>query len=357
LLRGTSDLVRCIFQAGFATPGVFVMKTTVVTVISSVLLSIAQAPQLIAQSDAGPLFLRAQVKTAPAAGSSLEETSANNEAGKARDPELRIASGDLLEIRLFETDFSCGIEKTGCEVRVSGSGDVVLPLIGSARVAGLTVAQAEQVIAARLSEGGFFNNPQVTVLQKEYASQGISVLGEVQKPGTYPLLGSHTLLQAISAAGGTTQKAGNDVVIIRGDRPNEPQHADLSSLTGGSPLMSGDTVVVSKAGIVYVVGDVRQPSGIAMERSGLTILKAIAMAQGTNPTASLKDARLMRSTPQGRQEIFISIRKILSNKAPDLELQPEDILFIPNSLAKSATRRSLEAILQTATGVAVYARY
>src|SRR5215472_1698385 len=88
--------------------GPFVMKKTVVTVISSVLLSIAQAPQLIAQSDAGPLFLRAQEKAAPAAGSSSEETSANNEAGKARDPELRIASGDLLEIRLFETDFSCG---------------------------------------------------------------------------------------------------------------------------------------------------------------------------------------------------------------------------------------------------------
>src|SRR5215469_4114378 len=138
------------------------MKTTVVTVISSVLLSIVQAPQLIAQSDAGALFLRPQEKVAPAAESSSEETSANNEAGKARDPELRIATGDLLEIRLFETDFSCGTEKTGCEVRVSGSGDVVLPLIGSARVAGLTVAQAEQVIAARLSEGGFFNNPQVT---------------------------------------------------------------------------------------------------------------------------------------------------------------------------------------------------
>jgi len=333
------------------------MKTTVVTVISSVLLSIMQAPQLTAQSDAGALFLRAQENKARAAGSPSEKTSANNEVDKFRDPELRVASGDLLEIRLFETDFSCGPEKTGCEVRVSGSGDVVLPLIGSARVAGLTVAQAEQVIAARLSEGGFFNNPQVTVLQKEYASQGISVLGEVQKAGTYPLFGSHTLLQAISAAGGITQKAGNDVTIIRSDRPNQPAHADLSSLTGGTPLMSGDTVVVSKAGIVYVVGDVRQPSGIAMERSGLTILKAIAMAQGTNPTASLKDAKLIHSTPQGRQEIRISIRKILSNKAPDLELQPEDILFIPNSLAKSATRRSLEAILQTATGIAVYARY
>jgi polysaccharide biosynthesis/export protein len=324
-----------------------------VIVISSFLLSIVPAAQLGAQSDAVALE-----KAAPAAGNSSETTLANIEAGKARDSELRIANGDLLEINLFETHFSCGAEKPGCEVRVSGSGDIVLPLIGSVRVAGLTVAQAEQVIAARLSEGGFFNNPQVAVLQKEYATQGISILGEVQKPGTYPLLGSHTLLQAVSAAGGTTLKAGNGVTVIRSDSPNQPQHADLNSLTGGSTLiMPGDTVVISKAGIVYVVGDVRQPSGIAMERSGLTILKAIAMAQGTNPTASLKGAKLIRSTPQGRQEVHISIRNILSNKAPDLELQPEDILFIPSSLAKSATRRSLDAILQIATGVAIYGRY
>jgi polysaccharide biosynthesis/export protein len=330
------------------------MKRMVVRVISSFLLSIVlPAAQLGAQNNAVALE-----KAAPTAGNSSETTLASIEVGKARDSELRIASGDLLEISLFETDFACGPVKTGCEVRVSSSGDIVLPLIGAMRVAGLTVAQAEQVIAAGFSEGRFFNNPQVTVVQKEYASQGISVLGEVQKPGTYPLIGSHMLLQAISAAGGTTAKAGNDVMVIRSDSPNQPQHVDVSSLTGGStPLMPGDTVVVSKAGIVYIVGDVRQPSGIAMERSGLTILKAIAMAQGTNPTASLKNAKLIRNTPQGKQEVHISIKEILSNKAPDVELQPEDILFIPNSLAKSATRRSLEAILQTATGVAIYARY
>jgi polysaccharide export outer membrane protein len=269
-----------------------------------------------------------------------------------------IAAGELLEISVFETDFSCGPEKTGCEVRVSSTGDIVLPLIGSTRVGGLTVAQAEDAIASRLSEGRFFNNPQVTVLQREYATQGISVLGEVQKPGTYPLIGSHSLLQAISAAGGTTSKAGNDVTILRSVTPRQPQHADLSSLAGGNtPLAPGDTVVVSKAGMVYVVGDVRLPSGIAMERSGLTILKAIAIAQGTNPTAALKNAMLIRNTQKGRQEVRVSIQKILSNKAPDLELQPDDILFIPNSVAKSATRRSLEAILQTATGVAIYRRY
>jgi polysaccharide biosynthesis/export protein len=103
---------------------------------------------------------------------------------------------------------------------------------------------------------------------------------------------------------------------------------------------------------------VRQPTGVVvMESSGLTVLKAIALAQGTNHTASLNNAKLIRNTPAGRREIPIPLSKILSSEAEDLQLQPEDILFVPSSAAKSATRRGLEAILQTATGVAIYSRY
>jgi polysaccharide export outer membrane protein len=282
----------------------------------------------------------------------------SNKTARSSDSEVRIASGDLLQVNVFGTDFSCGASNTGCEVRVNDAGDIVLPLVGSARVAGLTVANAEQVIATRLSEGKFFNNPQVTVIQKDYATQGISVLGEVQKPGTYPLLGPHTLLQAISVAGGTTVKAGHDVMIIHNHTHKPTEHVDLSSVSAGTAqIFPGDTLLVSKAGIVYVVGDVRQPSGIVMERTGLTILKAIAMAQGTGPNAALKDATLIRNVKGSRQQIPVSIRNILENKAPDLELQAEDILFIPTSVAKSATKRGLEAILQTATGIAIYGRY
>ena len=334
------------------------MKPMILVAIVVFLSGIRCAPLLLGQTHDALVLPGADEQAVPVKQNSSEHNSHDLNSDEDGAAEMIIAAGDLLDISLFGTDFACGGEKDVCEARVSASGTIILPLIGEVKVGGLVVAQAKQVIAARLSEGRFFNDPQVTILQKEYASQGISVLGEVQKPGTYPLLGSHTLLQAISAAGGTTVKAGNDVIIIHSDHPNQPEHGDLSSLTSGTTrLMPGDTVVVSKAGIVYVVGDVHQPSGIVMGGSGLTILKAIAMAQGTNSTASLKDAKLIRNTPQGRQEIPISISKILSNKAPDLELQPEDVLFIPNSLAKSATRRSLEAILQAATGVAIYGRY
>jgi polysaccharide biosynthesis/export protein len=329
------------------------MKATIITITA--LFAIACAAQLLLESHAAAAAFRAQQGATPATARVSANVSVDGGNDNDQTAELMIANGDLLEISVFGTDFSCGNDKSGCEARVSASGKITLPLISAVKVAGLTVAQAEQEVAARLSQGGFYNDPQVTIIQKEYSTQGISVMGEVQKPGIYPLLGSHTLLQAISAAGGTTVKAGNDVAIIRS---NEYQHADISSPTGSSvPLRPGDTIVVSKAGIVYVVGDVRQPTGVVMDNTGLTVLQAIAMAQGTNATASLDKAKLIRYTPEGRNEIAIPLRKILSNKAKDLELQAEDILFVPNSVAKSVTRRGLEAALQAATGVVIYSRY
>jgi len=335
--------------------GYKVMRTRNLAFVASAMWCILWTSSLLAQTDAsssGP-----PENPGPTSQVALKESSTEPARNEASKQELTIAAGDLLGITVFGTDFSCNPDKNGCDVRVSDSGSIVVPLISEVRVRGLTVAQAAQLIASRFSAGGFFNDPQVSVVQKEYATQGISVLGEVQKPGIYPLLGSHTLLQAVSAAGGTTTKAGNDVRIIHADRPNESQHVDLSSATSSVTLAPGDTIVVSKAGIVYVVGDVKQPTGIVMESSGLTVLKAIAMAQGTNPTASLNKAKLIRTGPSGHLEIPLSLTKILSNKAEDLPLQAEDVLFIPNSAAKSAARRSLEAILQTATGVAIYGRY
>lgn len=266
-------------------------------------------------------------------------------------PAIRIGGGDLLEVSVLGTDFTK-------QVRVDGEGDISLPMLSEVKVAGLTVHQVEQLIAKNMSDGGIFNDPQVSVVQKEYSTQGISVLGEVQKPGIYPLLGAHTLLEAISAAGGTTLKAGNDVSILHASNPETAVHVNVSKLDRSNvPVLPGDTIVVSRAGIVYVVGDVKLPSGIVMENTGLTVLKALAMAQGVNPTASLDHSKLIRNTPQGRQEYPLELKKIFANKAPDVPLQPDDILFIPNSAAKSAARRGLEAVVQTATGVAIYRPY
>src|SRR5579862_280537 len=269
---------------------------------------------------------------------------------------LIIGSGDLLAVSVY------GAPDFNSEVRVADSGEITLPFIGSQHVAGLTVEQAETLVQKKLANGHYFKNPQVSIFEKEYATQGISVLGEVQKPGTYPLPGDHTLFDAVSAAGGLTPKAGNTITITHRNNQKEAQTVTLApnlSFTPANnvPVAPGDTVLVSKAGIVYVVGDVHMPSGFVMENSRLTVLQAIAMAQGTNTTAKLEKAVLIRKTSAGPQQIPLPLPKILSAKAPDMSLQPEDIVFIPRSEGKAALRKGLEVNVQGAAGAAIYRPY
>jgi polysaccharide export outer membrane protein len=291
------------------------------------------------------------ITVAPATGN---ETSASP--ATPLSSEILIGPGDLLEVSVFGADYTK-------QVRVSGTGEITLPFTNNVKVSGLTTSQAEALIAKRLSDGGYFNDPKVSVLDKEFATQGVSVLGEVQKPGTYPMPGPRNLFDALSAAGGLTQRAGNTVWVTHRSQPQQPEVISLAngkdSAQQNIQVYPGDTVVVSKAGIVYVVGDVRLPGGFIMESSRMTVLQAVAMAQGPNPTAALDSARLIRksaATTNGPQEIGISLKKIMSAKSPDMDLQAEDILFVPASAAKTAGRRTIDAIIQTATGMAVYGR-
>ena len=275
-------------------------------------------------------------------------------AGQAAPTSLKIGGGDLLKVSVF------GAPESDQEVRVDQSGNVSLTFIGAVHVAGLTNSEAQDLIAQKLVAGGFFTQPQVSVFTKEYATQGISILGEVQHPGVYPILGSRRLFDVLSLAGGTTPKAGRIISISRRDHPDAPRSVKLSndateSAQSNIEVLPGDTVVVSRAPVVYVVGDVKKPSGVIMDSgTDMTVLQAIAMAEGTNPTAALNKAKLIRTTPTGRQELPLSLKDILASKAPDIRLQAEDIIFVPNSASKAAFRRTMDAIVQTATGVAIY---
>ena len=269
--------------------------------------------------------------------------------------ELPIGQGDLVDVSLF------GAQDFREEVRVSNTGDISLPLIGVLHVAGLSPAEAESFIAKKLIDGNFYKNPQVSLLVKEYATEGIYVLGEVQKPGLYPALQAHTLLQAISLAGGTTPKAGRKVTITNPTRPDRKlviNMAGTPEADQSNPLvLPGDTVMVAKAGVVYVVGDVHMPSGIVMENENLTVLKAIALAQGTNPDAALDHAKLIRRGPDGPEETPLALKRMLALKTPDIKLEAEDIIFVPVSGARAFSHRGLEAIVQAATGVAMYSHF
>ena len=270
-------------------------------------------------------------------------------------PDVILESGDLLAVSV------AGAPEYHYDVRVSSSGNASLPMLGNIKIAGLSTHAAEGTVAQGLQEKGFFNDPQVSIFVKEYATAGISVLGEVQKPGIYPLPGKRTLLDAISAAGGVTPKSGKTVTITHRDAIDDPESVALSREDGLTMtkllVLPGDTIVISKAGMVYVVGDVKEPTGIIMDNPHLTVLQAVAMAHGTNPTAKLKSARLIHKANSSPQDTPIPLDKILSAKSPDLELQPDDVVFVPNSVAKAVTRRTLEAALQAATGIAIWGRY
>ena len=292
----------------------------------------------------------ARVVAPPSSPKATPEAARN--AGSA--PEILIGSGDLIEVSLY------GVPDFRTDVRVNSAGEISLPLLGTVAVSGLSVEQAGRLIERKLGEKGFYNDPHITVFEKEYATQGISVLGEVQKPGIYPLLGSRNLYDAISAAGGTTPKAGSYVLITH---RQDPQHSVRVPLTTGSPesmkdnvtVEPGDTIVVSKAGIVYVVGDVRQPGGFVMENGkAITVLQAIALAQGIGPNAALNGAKLVRKTPDGPKEVPLALKKILAAKATDPQLQADDIVFVPDSAGKSAFKHGAEAALQAATGIAIW---
>jgi len=316
-----------------------------------VLLALASCASLVQPASAQ----QAERASAPQAGAA-PTTPPGQEAPALQgyQMDLVIGSGDLLEVSIY------GATEFDRQVRVNGEGEISLPLLGTVKVAGLTSRQTEQLLEQRLSAGEYFTNPHVSVFAKEYASQGISLLGEVHKPGIYPMLGVHTLFDVISAAGGTTPTAGNLVSIVHRQLPDQPETVkyDPSNKSYTNvQLLPGDTVVVARAGIVYVVGDVHLPSGIVLDRPELTVLQAIAMAQGANSSAALNNAKLIRKTGSGRQEIPLPLKKIIAGKSPDLTLQTDDIIFVPSSAGMAAARRSMEAILQTATGVAIYHPY
>ncbi|HET7872358.1 MAG TPA: polysaccharide biosynthesis/export family protein, partial [Terriglobales bacterium] len=248
------------------------------------------------------------------------------------------------------------------DVRVTEDGSISLPFIGQVRAAGLTPGGLAAEVRKRLSQGGFFNSPQVDVTVKEYATRGISVMGEVKMPGVYPLFGARTLFDLISAAQGTTPTAGNKVSIIHRDRPQQPEIVKLTYDSQGAAqsnvaVLPGDTIIVQRAPLMYVVGNVKKPTGIAMVDPGLTVLKAIALAEGLTPNAALNKARLVRKTSDGQIAIPLELKKMLAAEIPDMRVEPEDVLFIPNSAAASAFKKGLELALQTASGVVIYHQY
>jgi polysaccharide biosynthesis/export protein len=267
---------------------------------------------------------------------------------------VKLGVGDLIEVSVF------GVPDLSTKTRVSTSGDVYLPLIDYVHVAELTTDEAQEVIQKRLEAGGFVRNPHVTIFVDESASQAITIAGEVVHPGPYPAIGERHLFDLLSMAGGLSDKAGRTVTVAHRAEPNRRIELQLpQSLTeetqSNIAVLPGDTIIVSRAGIVYVVGDVQHPSGFLIQDNSLTVLKALALAGGSTRTSSLNATKILRQTPNGVQEIPVHLRKVLHAKAPDVALVQGDVLFIPGSAAKVAAYRTAEAAMSLTTSLSILA--
>ena len=260
--------------------------------------------------------------------------------------------GDLLEISVYN------VPELTSKTRVNNSGDIYLPLINYVHMEGLSAEEGERFIEKRLEDGGFVKNPHVTVLVEQSSSQGASVLGEIARPGIYPIVGEQRLFDLISAAGGLTEKAGRSIAITHRSQPEAQITIPISHNLQDSPasnvlVLPGDTIIVRKADLVYVVGDVGRPSGLLMESGRLTVLQAIALAGGTTRTAKLGAARIIRKGPNGISETPVALKKILEAKAPDLPMQADDILFVPTSAGKTFAGHTLQTAFQAAAAASI----
>ncbi|MGB7553083.1 MAG: polysaccharide biosynthesis/export family protein [Candidatus Korobacteraceae bacterium] len=266
---------------------------------------------------------------------------------------VNLGAGDLLDISVFDSP------ELTTHVRVSGDGEVTFPLLGQLLVGGMTPQQVQDLIRERLVSGDLVKDPQVAVFVSEYASQTVFVLGEVNHPGAYPLMGSHHLFDFVSAAGGFTPRAGKTIVVTRHADPLAPETVRFSrdpDFAGGNPAIdAGDTVYVKPAGVVYVVGDVIKPGGFLMDSDDdVTVLQALATAAGTKPTAALGSVRLLRKTPQGRTEITVNINQIVRAEGPDPALHDQDILYVPRSAAKVGVQSFMTYGMAAAVGAIIY---
>jgi polysaccharide export outer membrane protein len=311
--------------------------------------------------DAKPATLPPNPKDAPMIWNGAEPGSAGPAGLQAAAPSAApmpapIGPGDSLDVSEFHTP------EFHSSVRVSGAGTVTLPMVNEVSVAGMDEPAAARAIEAALLAKGMLLHPQVSVLVTLYAGQDVSVLGEVARPGVYPFTLHHRLLDLISAASGLSGNSGRLVNVYHRADPNTPHPVVLDP--GGTDtaadhnpeLSPGDTVQVSRAGLVFVIGDVVRPGGFPVDPAqGLTVVQALSLAWGPSENAAAGKALLISEQKGGRTMTTLNLRRMIHGQDPDQPIHDRDILFVPDSMAKNMWNRTMEAAIQSAVGVSIYA--
>ena len=285
-------------------------------------------------------------------------------------PSYVLGPDDVLAIRALDSE-----EISSASIRIDPAGYISLPMLGRVAAGGLTVERLEQELSSRL--GTYVRRPVVAVSVVEYRSQPVSVIGTVGQPGVHQLEGRKTLIEILAKAGGLRPEAGNTIKITRaaewGPIPlpsatKDPSgrfsvaEVSLSSIMQAtSPeenilIRPNDVISVPRADLVYVIGEVKKPGGFILhERSTISGLRALAMADGLTASAAPQNALIIRQVPGSKRvEIAANLKEILNGRSNDVELLPDDILVVPTNVAKNALLRTVQTAIQAATSAVIY---
>lgn len=266
--------------------------------------------------------------------------------------DIVLEHGDLLSIHLY------GSADYQPEVRVSLDGTIQLPLVGSLHVDGLTLPAAERLIADRLAAAGMYRNPQVSIQLTEAPSQAVTISGDMH--GVIPVTGQKRLFDVLSAAGGLPATASHLITINRpgvsqpiivdlGTDPAKSERADV-------PVFPRDTIVVSRVGVIYLLGAFKNQGAIPLQQnSPLTLMQAASLGGGVGFEGKLDEMRVVRTVGYDRKVLDINVKKVMQGKAPDPVLQADDIVLLPTSAMKAAIKSGGLATLTSIGSVLILA--
>lgn len=294
----------------------------------------------------------------------ISATAATRSSESADVESLTLAPGDIITVNFFDNP-----DMQQQHLRITDDGTVPLLLLGSVKVAGLTPAQADAVIAEAYTNRNLLRNVHVSVTVETYASLNVTVLGYVNgaagAPPTngmlIPLPAPKPLLTVLAMAGGLSERASRTVTIQRADRNMKSESVFVSvdpvkELANQPIIYPGDTIVVPRAGIVYILGDVGTAKGVIMEQDGkLSLLEALSLAGSTLPNAKTSKLMIFRKSNGEYHAMHVNMDKIVHGKTPDLQLEAEDVIWVPFSYGKNVLVNiaSITAAVSSATASSI----
>jgi polysaccharide export outer membrane protein len=247
------------------------------------------------------------------------------QAAQAAQTEYRLGAGDTIRIAVYQNpDLSL-------ETRLSDNGVISYPLLGAVRLGGLTVGDGEKAIVDGLKKGDFVKNPQVTIILMQVRGNQVSVLGQVNRPGRYPLeLAQTRLSDVLAMAGGIMPASGSDIVTVLGAREGKPfrKQVDLPTVFGSAQrsddivLQGSDVVFVERSPTVYIYGEVQRPGQLRLERD-MTLLQGLAAGGGLTLRGTDKGIRVHRRV-DGKTQIV--------EPRMDEPLREGDVIYVRESL-------------------------